>query len=182
MRIMPDADQTGNLARFLADSRWEDIPERVRHEGRRTILNCLGTALGGCRDEQIEHALAVLRPFSGPPEAALIGRAERLDTLSAAFINAAAGNLHDFDDTHMQTIIHPSGPVVPGALAFAERLHASGRLLLHAVILGVEAECRVGNAVSPSGITRTAGTSPAPAVRSARRRRRENCLRWTRRA
>jgi len=32
---MPDIDQTGNLARFLADSRWEDIPGRVRHDGRR---------------------------------------------------------------------------------------------------------------------------------------------------
>lgn len=142
-------DETGALARFLAASRREDIPERVRHEGRRAILNCLGTALGGCRDEQVEHALAVLRPFSGPAEAQLIGRDERLDTLTAAFVNAAASNLHDFDDTHMQTIIHPSAPVVPGALALAERQRADGARLLHAVILGIEAECRVGNAVSP---------------------------------
>ena len=142
-------NETAGLARFLAESRWEDVTDAVRHEGRRTILNCLGTALGGCRDEQVEHALAVLRPFSGPPEAVLIGRGERLDTLTAAFINAAAANLHDFCDTHMQTIIHSAAPVVPGALALGERRHASGAQLLHAVILGVEAECRVGNAVSP---------------------------------
>ena len=140
---------TTQLAAFLAKTRLEDIPESVRHEGRRTLLNCLGTALGGCRDEQVDHALAVLGPFSGAPEAALAGRPERVDALTAAFINAAASNLHDYDDTHLQTIIHPSGPVVPGALALAERRHADGAALLRAIILGVEAECRVGNAVSP---------------------------------
>ena len=140
---------TTQLAAFLAQARLEDIPESVRHEGRRTLLNCLGTALGGCRDEQVDHALAVLAPFSGAPEAALAGRPERVDTLTAAFLNAAASNLHDYDDTHLQTIIHPSAPVVPGALALAERRHANGAALLRAIVLGVEAECRVGNAVSP---------------------------------
>ena len=134
----------------------------MRHEGRRTILNCLGTALGGCCDGQIEHALAVPRPFSGPPEAALIGRAERLDTLTAAFINAAAANLHDFDDTHMQTIIHPSGPVVPGALAFAERLHTGGRQLLHAVILGLGATQACGLLDSRGHIAKSVSVGNAP--------------------
>ena len=41
---------TTQLSTFLAQARLEDIPEAVRHEGRRTLLNCLGTALGGCRD------------------------------------------------------------------------------------------------------------------------------------
>jgi 2-methylcitrate dehydratase PrpD len=140
---------TDELAGFIAGSRWEDIPEKVRHEGRRSLLNSIGTALGGCRDAQVEHLLGVLAPFAGKPEAALIGRAERLDALSAAFVNAAASNLHDFDDTHMQTIIHSAGPVMPAVLALGERRRASGRDVLHAFLLGVEAECRVGNAVSP---------------------------------
>lgn len=140
---------TAELAGFLAASRWEDVPEKVRHEGRRSLLNSIGTALGGCRDAQVEHLLAVLGPFAGKPEATLIGRPERLDALSAAFVNAAASNLHDFDDTHMQTIIHSAGPVMPAVLALGERRRASGRDVLHAFILGVEAECRVGNAVSP---------------------------------
>ena len=148
-RPAADADATGALARFLAESRWEDIPEAVRHAGRRTLINCLATALAGCREPAVEHSLAVLRAFAGPAEAALIGRGERLDILSASYINAAASNLFDFDDTHFATIIHPSAPVVPAALALAERGHASGRDLLHAIVLGVEAECRLGLAVSP---------------------------------
>src|SRR5688500_351313 len=140
---------TRTLARFIAQSRSEELPEPVRQAAKRTLLNFLGCALGGCRDLAVEHALAVLRDFSGPPQAALLGRGERLDLLSASFINGAAANAHDFDDTHLPTVIHPAAPVVPVALALCERGSLSGSELLHAIVLGVEVECRVGTAVTP---------------------------------
>jgi 2-methylcitrate dehydratase PrpD len=144
-----NADVTTPLARFLVESRWEDVPAAVRHEGKRTLLNSVGAALGGCGDAAIGKALAVLRQFSGPPEATVIGHTERLDILNAAFLNAASANVFDFDDTHLPTVIHPAAPVAPAVLAFAERQRVTGSQLLHALILGVEVECRVGNAVTP---------------------------------
>ena len=69
--------------------------------------------------------------------------------LSAAFVNAASGNVFDFDDTHHPTIIHPTAPVAPALFALAESQPMSGAALLHAFVLGVEVECRLGNAVSP---------------------------------
>ena len=140
---------TEQLARFVAGSRWEDVPATVRHESNRALMNILGAAFGGCRDAAVEHALAVLQPFSGPAEASIIGRSERADVLTAAFVNGAAANVLDFCDTHHPTIIHPTAPVAPALLAFAERRRCSGQSLLHALLLGIEAECRVGNAVSP---------------------------------
>ena len=68
---------TGPLAGFVAASRWEDVPEGVRHAARRSILNFFGTALGGSRDAAIEGTLAVLRRFSGPRDATVIGHAEQ---------------------------------------------------------------------------------------------------------
>src|SRR3712207_7138526 len=47
-------------------------------------------------------------PFSGPPEATVIGHAERQDVLTASFLNAVAVNVFDFDDTHLPTVIHPA--------------------------------------------------------------------------
>jgi len=140
---------TATLAGFIAHSRWEDVPPRVRHEAKRTLLNFFGTALGGCRDEAVEHLVAVLAPLSGPAQAALIGRGERLDMLSAAFVNAAAANVHDFDDTHLPTVIHPAAPVVPAVLSLSQKRKVTGAQFLHALILGLEAECRLGNAVTP---------------------------------
>jgi 2-methylcitrate dehydratase PrpD len=126
----------------------------VRHEAKRSILNFFGTALGGSRDPATEAAAAVLARFAAKPEAGLVGRTDRIGTLDAAFLNAISGNVFDFDDTHYRTIIHPTAPVSPALFAFAERQRLSGQDLLHAFVLGVEIECRLGNAVSPGHYSR----------------------------
>ena len=79
----------------------------------------------------------------------MIGRAERIDALSAAFLNAAAANVHDFCDTHLATVIHPTAPVAPALLALAELRAVSGPDLLLAFILGNEVQARIGLAISP---------------------------------
>jgi 2-methylcitrate dehydratase PrpD len=84
----------------------------------------------------------------------VLGRAERLDALGAAFVNAVGGNLLDYDDTHLRTVIHPTAPVAPAALALAEQRGLSGADVLHAFILGAEVACRIGNAVSPGHYAR----------------------------
>ena len=147
--IPTEHNVTKCLAQFLVDSHWESIPPPVRHEARRAILNNIGCALGSCRDDVTGRALGVLDTFSGPREATVIGRSERLDVLSAAYINAVSSNLLDFDDTHLRTVIHPTAPVAPALLAMAERRRVTGAQVLHAFILGVEVECRIGNSISP---------------------------------
>ena len=74
--------------------------------------------------------------------------------MGAAFVNAISANLLDFDDTHLDTIIHPAAPVAAPVLALAQARGFSGRDVLTAFILGVEVECRVGNAVSPGHYAR----------------------------
>jgi 2-methylcitrate dehydratase PrpD len=159
---------TQTLARYLVNSRWDDIPERVRHEASRALLNWLGCAVGSCRHETVERALAAVKPFCGPPQAAVLGRAERVDILHAALLNGISSHVLDFDDTHAKAI-HPSAPVLPALLAFAEWRRTSGAQLLHAFVLGVEAEERIGLSVFPEHyeagwhITGTAGVFGAAA-------------------
>lgn len=141
---------TQRLAEFIAGSRWEDIPENVRREGVRSLLNFVGCALGGAQDEAVGLATKVLAPYFGPAQASVIGRPERPDALNAAFLNAVSANVLEYDDTHLPTVIHPAAPVVPGLLALAEQHRVPGRELLHALILGIEAECRVGLSVMPT--------------------------------
>lgn len=140
---------TVRLAQFIVESRWSDIPQSLRKQAQRSILNQVGCALGSCRDEVVERALPVMDRFSGPREATVMGRTERLDIMGAAFINAMSSNVLNFDDTHMPTVIHPSASVVPPLLAWSEHRRVSGPELLHALVLGVEASCRIGKAVSP---------------------------------
>src|SRR5258707_6649755 len=141
---------TDRLAEFIVGSRWQDIPPPVRREARRSIRTLVGCALGGWQDGAVLPGAGVLRPYFGPAQAGVFGRRERPDALHAAFLNAVTANVLEYDDTHLPTVIHPAAPVAPGLFALAEQRRVSGGELLHAFILGVEAECRIGKAVMPT--------------------------------
>jgi 2-methylcitrate dehydratase PrpD len=141
---------TQSLAHYIVATRWEDVPSPVRHQAKRSLMNFFAVTLAGCRTGPVETALRSLAQFSGGRQATLVGRTERIDALSAAFLNAAAANVHDFCDTHLRTVIHPSAPVVPALLASAELRRVSGPDLLLALVLGNEVQARIGLAISPS--------------------------------
>jgi 2-methylcitrate dehydratase PrpD len=136
------------LADFVAASSWADV-EALSLEARRSILNFFATALGSARDPVVMAAMQTLLPFSGAATATVIGHSQPMDAMCASFLNAISANLLDFDDTHPETIIHPAAPVAAPILALAETRRLSGREVLTAFVLGVDVECRIGNAVSP---------------------------------
>lgn len=144
----------GIWGEFVARSHPQDVPASISHQAKRAILNVFGTALGAAKESAVASAIEVLLPFAGPPQATIIGRAQRLDILSAAFINAVSANIFEFDDTHLRTVIHPSAPVVSPVLALAEFRGLSGAKIIHSYVLGVEMECRLGNSVSPKHYAR----------------------------
>ena len=163
-------DVTRGIAKYVVSGRYEDHPAAVLKEARRTLLNWMGCAVGGSRHETLDAAIAALAPFSGPPQASVLGRRERMDILHASLLNGMSSHVFDYDDTHLKTVIHPAGPVVPALLALSEYRPVSGRDFLNAMILGIEVECRIGNAVYPAHydrgwhITGTAGVFGAAAA------------------
>ena len=146
-----EARLTGALAGFLAAARWEDVPADIRREGRRAILNIAGCVLAGRED----------------PAAGLLRRTFPDDD---ALVDAAAATAHDYDDTHLRTVIHATQPVAGALFSLARRQSVTGPELLHAFILGMETTCRLGNAVSPGHyergwhITSTCGVFGAAAA------------------
>ncbi|HUZ75835.1 MAG TPA: MmgE/PrpD family protein [Stellaceae bacterium] len=139
---------TRALARYVVQSRWEELPPPVRHETVRALVNWIGCPIWGSRDAAVARTLAALDPFSGPREAAVLGRAERLDPFKAALVNGVAAAIADYDDTHLETVIHPTGPAACVLLALAERHRMSGAAFLHALALGIEVQCRVARALA----------------------------------
>src|SRR6478735_3050854 len=168
--MQPRSGTTETLARFVVDTKWEDIPAEARHEAKRALLNFFAVALAGCRTEPVELALKSLAEFSGGRQATIIGRRERIDALSAAFLNAAGANVFDYCDTHLPTVVHPTSPLAPAVLAMAELQRVTGPEFLTAFVLGFEIECRIGAAISPGHypkgwhITSTCGVFAAAAA------------------
>jgi 2-methylcitrate dehydratase PrpD len=96
------------------------------------------------------------------------GRTERSDF--AAFLTAGGANALHSAHIHLRRARRPAAPGAPAFFALSELRPVSGEDLLHAIILGVEAECRIGNAVTPAHyrrgwhITSTCGVFGAAAA------------------
>lgn len=163
------------LARFAAEHRPSDLPQQVSAEGVRAFVNWLGCVFGGCRDEAVDFASAALMPFAGGEQATVVGRGLRTDVITAATLNGLSNCIHSFNDTHMPTVAHPTGPVAAALLALCERRSVSGAALVHALALGIEIECRLANmlaappahchdGLSTLGVTAPFGASVASGV------------------
>ena len=118
-------DLTQKLSHFIVTTRYEDLPDAVRHEAKRTLLNWVGCAIGGAPQETVGNAIAALAPFTESRRATLFGRTERMDALNAALVNGISSHVLDFDDTHAETGIHPAAPIAPAILG--ARRAAAGR-------------------------------------------------------
>jgi 2-methylcitrate dehydratase PrpD len=145
------AGLTAELAELLAQSRWEDVPAPIRREAVRAIVNVAGCVVAGRADP----ALGILRKTFPHDE---------------ALLDAAAATAHDYDDTHLRTVIHATPPIAGALFSLARSRTVSGPQFLHALILGMETTCRLGNAVTPGHyergwhITSTCGVFGATAA------------------
>ncbi len=161
---------TETLAVYVVDSRFEALPQDVRDEAKRAILNYVGCALGGSIEPALDVAIRTLSPFSGERTAAVLGRSETCDPLHAALFNGIGSHVHEYDDTLPKNYIHPSVPVASALFAYASANPTAGRDFVHAFILGFEVESRIGNAVYPAHysagwhITSTTGVFGAAAA------------------
>jgi hypothetical protein len=64
---MTDAipEATALITRFVLETKAEAIPENVRREGIRSLVNIIGCTLGGAGHDAVQKAWAALQPFAG---------------------------------------------------------------------------------------------------------------------
>jgi len=138
------------LARFIIDTPAEQVSGTLLREGKRCLINLLAVCIYSARDPSLEILLGLFREEGAKPQAMVVGAGFRTSMQNAAMANGYLGHLEDYDDTHFPTVIHPSSPVIPAALAVGEHLGSSGQDVLAASILGMEVCCRIGMAVHPA--------------------------------
>lgn len=142
------AGHTSELAAYVHGLELAVVPEAAQHAAKRALVNIVGCCVGGARHEIVETALRALLPFGGAPTSGLLGRSEQTDVLSASFFNALGSAAYSFDDTHAETILHPTGAVAAALLALAGQKPMAGDRFLLALIAGIEVACRVSKAIS----------------------------------
>jgi 2-methylcitrate dehydratase PrpD len=142
-------DQTqAALARFAATTGYDDLPEQVVHEAKRTLLDALGCALASSGVEKGRMCIALSKRLGGPPEASIIGVPGKVSVTSAALANGELINAMDYSSLFGRGG-HATPNLVPAVLAVAESSAASGRDLLRSVAVAHEIAVRVSSALSP---------------------------------
>jgi 2-methylcitrate dehydratase PrpD len=136
---------TAELARYATEARFAALPVHIREEAARAFMNWMGCALGGSQEPAVPIAVATVAEFGGGPQASIIGHRQRTDIANAAMINCISSSILAFDDAHLATVTHPSGPVCAALFAVAEKHKVSGEDFLAAVALGIEITCRLSN-------------------------------------
>jgi 2-methylcitrate dehydratase PrpD len=127
------------------------LPPRVTHEAARAFVNYVGCALGGLDEPSSLHTLALADEFSGARVATVIGRPTRLDAQHAALLNCLQSSVQTFDDTHLASVLHPTGPAAAAAFALRQHppgLEPEGADFLAALACGIEVACRVAVAMT----------------------------------
>jgi len=128
------------LAQFLAQTDFNDLPHSALQAGKRGLLDCLGTAIGGANSQAAEMALNLIDEAGGALQATLLARGKRTSLRDAVLFNATAAHALDYDDTL-------SAPAAMVALAVAEQRSLPGRELLRSYVLGFEVASRMTRAI-----------------------------------
>src|SRR5215510_4021186 len=168
------ANETATLAAYVANLKYDDIPADVLERAKALTLDFLGSAVRARKDAESTPSLFAMLATLGldaKGEATVCGDSRTYTPAIAALLNGALGHSLDFDDTHADSSLHPSAPVVPAAFAVGEITGSSGREVLTAIVAGYEVCCRLGNALDPTSHyargfhpTATAGTYGAAAA------------------
>lgn len=142
---------TLQLASWATNLTYSSLASSVLVAANKSFFNWAGCAIGGFPFQAAPQIAlnTTLSAFSGAPTSSILGANDSTsrvlgDAQTAALINGIASHVDDYDDTHLETIIHPAGPVASALLAVAE---AHGPIMGHefitAFVAGVEAECKL---------------------------------------
>jgi 2-methylcitrate dehydratase PrpD len=144
---------TRTLAAFAVETPADAIPPAVTQRALDLGIDLIGSGIRAANEMESTPAVQTMLArlgMDGPEACTVFGLSRRYGAAAAALQNAMYGHSLDFDDTHADSSLHPSAPVVPAAFAAAELTGASGTDLLSAIVVGIETCCKLGMALDPT--------------------------------
>ena len=156
------------LAEYIIDVRYEDVPKDVVEFTKLCIVDYYGSLLKGKDAAPVQMMKEVVQLLGGE-EQATSATGWKSSVTNVAFINGGASHVIELDDIHKASIVHAATVIMPAAIAVAEWKNLSGKELIEAIIVGYEVAFRVGETVTPSHYfyfhnTATCGTFGAAAA------------------
>lgn len=139
-------DKTNQVLDFIQCLNISDIPEQVKHQGKRCLLDTMGALLGGTATPlaRIMTDFA-LRQFAGD-QCTILANGARASALGASIANGFASNALDVEHGYRPCQGRPGACLLPVAIAASEVTDSavSGSEFLTALIMGYEVSMRMG--------------------------------------
>ncbi|MDA3875324.1 MAG: MmgE/PrpD family protein [Kiritimatiellae bacterium] len=131
------------IAELALHTPEESLPDSSREAARKMLLDTCACAFCGRDAPGIPELVSLELELSAPGNGDVFFTGEKLALPSAAYCNAAMIHALDFDNNYSGADLHILSIVVPVALACGQDTGASGREVVSAMILGVEAAARI---------------------------------------
>ena len=135
------------LAQYAAGVRYTELPSDVVQACKRFLLDALGCSFAAVGTEPPVIAEATYRrAFGASGNATLVGSRRTIAAEGAVLVNGTLLRQLDLNDVYFgRDPAHPS-EIIPAAIACCEEVGRSGRDLIEAIVVGYEAEVRLGDA------------------------------------
>jgi len=148
------------------------LPTSVIESTKLRVLDIVGCMLAAVNHPDVAASNAVAAEAFPGSQTRSIPFAHRTSMAGAALVNGTAALVLEFDDSHLESALHSSSPVIAAALPIADAFRCTGRAFIAAVTIGNELTCRLGLAAPgkfhqkgfhPTGIFGTFGAIYAAA-------------------
>lgn len=134
------------LAAWVAGLEWDAVPEGQRSLVGLRVLDTVGLMFAGRGTDAARAALDMVEGQGGTAEATLLVDGIRLPATEVAFAQALIAHCRDFDDTFLDSVVHPGSVVIGAALAAGEACGADDATIGVAIVAGYEIAARLGAA------------------------------------
>jgi 2-methylcitrate dehydratase PrpD len=163
MNAVVEVSVQERLVAFMRGCAVDGVPDAVRHEAKRLVLNQLKASVAASGDAAVRllHDWAV-ENTGAKRDAHALWLGTPLSPAHAAMVNGALFEVLDFHDTYIPTFMHAVSGVLPAVLALAEQRRATGREFVDALATGLEVELAAATMLMPTGYYR--GFVPAGLV------------------
>jgi len=135
------------LARFIVDTRYEDLPPATVKAAELALYDWVGCAMVSGRTDKAARMARVAAEEGAKGASLVFADGSRTSAHWAAFANGASHAV-ELDDVHMASIIHGGIVICPAALAVAEQMKVSGRKLIEGLVVGFDVAYRIGEAIA----------------------------------
>ncbi len=149
---------TDDVLKFATNTRYDDLPEEIIHEAKRSLLDSIGAVFTGAATEKGKIAMSLSKRLGGTEESSVIGSGMKVSCTNAAMVNSELMYSLDFD-----AVPHISPFILPPVLAVAESIHASGKDVILASVIGQELARRFNNSMNVL-LSNVAGKGKTPDV------------------